>query len=504
MQYLKIAGRSGETDHATIIDIYYAPEAVYYATEFKTLTFNKANGAVDNTEKVATGKTRTLSADDAPAAVTGYTFMEKWSDGSNDYVAGDGLTVNADMTLNPYSSLTTGADVDINDLPATVTEIVVTDGKTLTVDAASTLDNLTIEAGGKVETNELTVINNLTINSEAGKSGQVSNAGNVHANNVYMDVTFYKTAEILDATSANQWYMISAPFDVNLADGFTLTDGTPMRFAQSGDADSYIFDLFEYDGAKRASTGNTGWKRVQGHMPAGKACLIGFVSGQPTTIRLKAANATLAEKASIALSAYSGDAQNRNWNGVANPNLHYININKDVQIYNNEEGENGRKYLPYTASSYSFVVGTAFFVQETGSISLSAATNGLLRAPKRESERNEACVRIVRDGAETFADQMFVRASEEASNEYEQGHDMITWNGTTAKTALIWSNNYGKRLAIEEAPMVDDKASYALSLYAPTDGTYRIETPTESEDATLYLTKDGRAIWNERDRKSVV
>jgi len=386
-------------------------------------------------------------------------------------------------------------NMEISDVTLT-DAVIVEDGATLTVDAASTLDNLTVEAGGKVETsNELTV-NNLTINSEAGKSGQVSNAGNVHANNVYMDVTFYKTAETLDATSANQWYMISAPFDVNLADGFTLTDGTPMRFAQSGDAGSYIFDLFEYDGAKRASTGNTGWKRVQGHMPAGKACLIGFVSGQPTTIRLKAANTTLAEKASIALSAYSGDAQNRNWNGVANPNLHYVNINKDVQIYNNEEGENGRKYLPYTASSYSFVVGTAFFVQETGSITLEAGDHGQLRAPKRESERYEACVRIVRDGAETFADQMFVRASEEASNEYEQGHDMITWNGTTAKTALIWSNNYGKRLAIEEAPIVDNKASYALSLYAPADGTYRIETPTENEDATLYLTKDGRVMWN--------
>ena len=401
-----------------------------------------------------------------------------------------------DLAIYKWHRVLESGETNLSDIELT-DAVIVKNGATLTVDAASSLVDLTVEAGGKVETsNELTVINNLTINSEAGKSGQIINAGNVHANNVYMDVTFYKTAPELDATSANQWYMISAPFDVNLADGFTLTDGTPMRFAQSGDAGSYIFDLFEYDGAKRASTGNTGWKRVQGHMPAGKACLIGFVSGQPTTIRLKAANATLAEKASIALNEYSGDAQNRNWNGVANPNLHYININKDVQIYNNEEGENGRKYLPYTASSYSFVVGTAFFVQETGSISLSAATNGLLRAPKRESERYEACVRIVRDGAETFADQMFVRASEEASNEYEQGHDMITWNGTTAKTALIWSNNYGKRLAIEEAPMVDDQASYALSLYAPADGTYRIETPTESEDATLYLTKDGRVMWN--------
>ena len=502
MQYLKIAGRSGETDHATIIDIYYAPETVYYTTQFKTLTFNKANGAVDKTEKVATGKTRTLRADDAPEEVTGYTFMEKWSDGANDYVAGDGLTVNADMTLNPYSSLTTGADVYINALPATVTEIVVTDGAKLTVNVDKTLDNLTIEAGGKVETtNELTVINNLTIESEAGKSGQVSNADNVHANNVYMDVTFYKTAETLDATSANQWYMISAPFDVNLADGFTLTDGTPMRFAQSGEAGSYIFDLFEYDGAKRASTGNTGWKRVQGHMPAGKACLIGFVSGQPTTIRLKAANATLTDKDAITLNTYTStigtedeNAKNSNWNGVANTNLHYISINKDAQTYDND----ARSYNPSTSGgSTSYVVGTAFFIHGDEDASIVNTIYGDLRAPRRATEVQpiEFCVRLQQENA-SWANRMYIRASEEASAHYEAGHDLETMNGTNGNNALLWSNNYGMRLAIEEAPMVDDKASYALSLYAPADGTYHIETPTESEDATLYLTKDGRAIWN--------
>lgn len=50
-----------------------------------------------------------------------------------------------------------------------------------------------------------------------------------------MDVTFYKTATELDATSANQWYMISAPFDVNLNGGFFQTDGTPMVFTVAAD-----------------------------------------------------------------------------------------------------------------------------------------------------------------------------------------------------------------------------------------------------------------------------
>lgn len=371
---------------------------------------------------------------------------------------------------------------------------VVANNEVLVIDADATLNNLTVEAGGKVtNTNNLTV-NNLTIKSEAGKSGQVTNGNKISVNGaLYMDVTFFKGANTLDATTAGRWYMISAPFDVNLSDGFTLTDGTAMHFGV--DDNALTFDLFEYDGKKRGETGVTGWKRAQGKMKAGTACLIGFNPGQPTTIRLKAASTTLTEKTSITLQAFDGDATNQNWNGVANPTLHYTDLNKDVQTYNNEDGENGRKYIAYSASSTSFVVGTAFFVQETGTLTLSAATHGSLRAPKRESERYEACVQIFRQEATEFADQMYVRASETASNEYEQGHDMITWNGTTGNTAMIWAENYGKRLAIEEAPLVSNQASYALGIFAPKAGTYRIAATSE-DDADLYLTYEGAIIWN--------
>ena len=364
------------------------------------------------------------------------------------------------------STIQTGADV------------IVPDGTTLAVNASK-------------------VIHDLTIASKAGASGQIT--GTVTnltiAGDLYMDVTFFKGAETLDETTANRWYMISAPFDVNLNGGFSLTDGTPMVFGQT-DGDK-IFDLFEYDGNKRATTGVTGWKRVQGKMKAGRACLIGFNPEQPTTIRLKAASTVLSEPTSITLNAYDGDEANRNWNGVANPTMHYTNLSCDVQTYNNEDGENGRKYIAYSASNTSFVVGTAFFVQATGTIDLSEASHSEFRAPQRQAnERYEACVRISRSEATDFADQMYVRASENASSEYEQGHDMITWNGTTANTALIWANNYGKRLAIEEAPMVNDKATYNLGIFVPVAGTYRIEVANPSEDATLYLTKNGRIFWN--------
>ena len=474
-----------------------------YALPYTTYNFTLSGC---KTIKVVTGYTYTytIKNTDVPSSTpSGYEFLNKWTDGINTYAVGDAVEVSAAMTLQPCWKVTTPeatqespATVDAGTLPVGVQDVVVTENVTLNVTSARSFDNLTVQAGGKVtnSSNKLTV-NNLYIKSEASKSGQVANASaeKLQADAIYMDVTFFKGANTLDETTAGRWYMISAPFDVNLSDGFiNPVSGETMTFGQT-DGDN-IFDLFEYDGKKRGETGVTGWKRVQGKMKAGTACLIGFNPGQPTTIRLKAASA-VGEPNKIALSAFDGDATNQNWNGVANPTLHYTNINKDVQTYNNEDGENGRKYIGYSYNSTSFVVGTAFFVQATGQIDLSAATHDALRAPKRESERYEACVQIFRQEATEFADQMYVRASETATNEYEQGHDMITWNGTTANTAMIWAENYGKRLAIEEAPLVNNQASYALGIYAPKAGTYRIAATSENE-GDLYLTQNGSIIWN--------
>lgn len=377
--------------------------------------------------------------------------------------------------------------------------IVVKDGGNVTLTGNVTAEDVIVEAGGKLTIGSSLNANNVYVESEAGASGQIVGAANLHGAEVFMDIKFYKSADVLDATSANQWYMISAPFAVNLADGFiNPVSGETMTFGQVDG--NNIFDLFEYDGLKRASTGVTGWKRVQGQMPAGKACLIGFNPGQPTTIRLKAASNTISDPESITLGTFEPTGYidgHQNWNGVANPRMRYTNVDQDVQVWNNEEGDNGRKYLPYSASTYSFVVGTPFFVQATGSIDLKGDLHSQFRAPKREAnERLEYCVRITREGATEFADQMYVRASEEATNTYEQGHDMITWNGTTANSALIWTENYGMRLAIEEAPLVDGNASYALGIYAPKAGVYTISVPNAREDASLYLTKDGNIIWD--------
>ena len=406
------------------------------------------------------------------------------------------------------------SDVPVNYEPTQ--DLVVTDEQTLNTADVDESVNIIVEAGGKVTVadNMTLTVNNLTIESTAGKSGQLIQGEDANVQvtgDIYMDVKFYSAAT-LDETSANQWYMISAPFDVNLADGF-INPVSGVTMHRGNDDNVNTFDLFEYDGEKRATTGTTGWKRVSGKMTAGTACLIGFNPGQPTTIRLKAASNTISDPESISLASNESSvgetdqekSSNSDWNGIANPRMRYTNVNKDVYVWDNEEGTDlkpGRKYTVFSSSQYSFVVGTPFFVQAAGendAINFSTATHSgdYLRAPKREvNERIEYCVRITREGANDFADQMYVRASEEASATYERGHDLIAWNGTSGKSALLWSENYGMRLAIEEAPLANNGATYVLGLYAPADGVYTISTPTEDEDATLYLTLNGHIIWN--------
>ena len=373
--------------------------------------------------------------------------------------------------------------------------IEVKDGATLTVDADKTIGDLTVENGGTVVVNNEIVANNLTIQTTSGstvsqgKSGQLTGSVMpVVSGDLFIEIKLCEGA--MDAEASRKWYCISAPFNVNMNGGFFWGDGTPMVLNTD-------FQLFEWDGDRRA-TGISGWKRVSGVMKAGIAYFIGFddARSNQNIIKLKATNKTISNKSKIEAPEHSSSVDDKyaNWNGLANPNFRHIALNKNVQAFD----YNVQSYNTYATGEYNFVVGTPFFIKETGDITIEAADNGSFRAPKREVEQLSYCVRIAREGKAGFDNQMYVRASEEASTSYEEGHDLVTMNGESSNYgALLWTVNYGgKRLAIEEAPLVNDKASYALSLYAPADGAYRIETPTVRMNADLYLTYEGAIIWD--------
>ena len=456
----------------------------------------------DNTEinviKVATGEEYTHTITEVPSNILdGFEFAGRWTDGTTVYTGS--ITVSEAKTLKPCWKKTTTEDTDVDDLPASVTDIVVANEKELTIDADRNLESLTVQAGGTVTVAENMglEVNNITIESQAGKSGQLIQEENASATingALYLDIKLLDGTGTMTTEQSREWYCISAPFEVSFNDGFFWADGTPMGY-------NVDFQAFVYDGGKRASNGTSGWQRVSGTMEAGKAYLIGFDDEKENqkTIRLKAMSNTIPTASQIDIEAHDADDANKNWNGVGNPTLHYIALDgfsAKVQCYDN----NLRTYKVYDPTTHNYVVGTALFMQATSNINLADPDNEKFRAPRRvnaENERYSFCVELAKEGATRCDSRLYVSASDEATSSYEPGKDMLTMNGTSAKfAALIWTENYGKRLASEDVPMVNNKATYSMGIFAPNAGTYTISTTEASENATLYLTKNGRIYWN--------
>ena len=369
-------------------------------------------------------------------------------------------------------------------------DVMVKDGGVLTINNAKQVGDVVVEAGGTVSASsyQLTV-KDFTINTQSGKSGQLLGTNVNVTGNLYLDVQLCS-----GSLDADYWYIIAVPFDVNINDGISLADGTPM-------INGVDYEVWIYDTQKRAQTTN-GWKRANGKMEAGKAYFIGFNPGMPNTVRLKAAPGWKDHLFSGSLLALTETAEEAsagvhdNWNGIANPKMRYVGIDKEnVQMYSNET----HTFSAYTGTAYDFVVGTAFFVKSTGNVTIADGSHSQFLAPKRDAERKLGYeVRITPAEAAEFDNQIIVRASESANGEYNSNRDMLTLNEATSKSAaLLWTENYGdKRLAIEEAPLVNSSASYVLGIYAPADGEYTISTPQAKEDVSLYLTRNGRVIWD--------
>ena len=363
---------------------------------------------------------------------------------------------------------------------------------TWTVTSDKEVGDLYMKDGAVIANSAKVEANDLYFKAKAGKSNQIYDLSKITVEgSLYYD--FQLCDDDLDA---DYWYSISVPFDVNLNSGVFQTDGTPM-------VNRSDFEVWEYDPLKRADTQYNGWKRTSDNMMhAGKAYLIGFNPGQPNIIRLKAAagwKTNLFSGTSMSVVNTGGSGDHDNWNGLANPTGRYIDVNVDAQAFNNNT--HGWDSYALDAARFNFVVGTAFFVQSASAITIGNTDHGNYRAPKREGSNESKCayaVRITRNEATSFDNQIIVRASEDAASEYEQGHDMLTMNDATSKkAALLWTKNYGgKRLAIEEAPFVGDKASYELGIYAPANGTYFISVAEAKDNADLYLTYEGSIIWN--------
>lgn len=409
------------------------------------------------------------------------------------------------------------ANVDVTD-EITVDAMTIKEGVTVTVkDGAvltignsdsyirSTYGNIHVETGGRVilKDGELRV-NDFFLDASIGSMSRSASSGQVNGEETNLKVRGESYFQIcFDPVAISYgWYDFVLPFDVEVVGGIYLPSDLNTPLVNNVD-----FAIMEFSEADRAAN-KKAWHWFSGTLKAGKLYTITLDETQPsrtTYVFKKKASAELgAANTYNAECTTSAPATDRGWNGLGNGTLRYCQLNTEslpddakMQIYDH----NNDCYKPCEATEYTYAIGTAFFIQvnkNNQTITLdTVADSRAFRAPSRDMRLvEEFRLALKAEDTEYTLDNLWISASEEATEEYEIGKDLLKMGTpTSAKTAQMWATKGGLKLCDIETRMEGNGASSDLNLYVPQAGMYELEVEKMPEDATLYLTYNGRAIW---------
>lgn len=368
--------------------------------------------------------------------------------------------------------------------------------KAITLDAnGHTIDDLTVEYTGDLTLSSELTVRDFTIWAKAGNtsnhaaSGQVRNASELKVNrNAYFLYTVDPSGHVQYG-----WYDFTVPFPINIVSGIKGIQGDVLKEDFRNGVD---YAVMEYFGEKQAQ-GQYPYKKFSGVMQPNKLYSITLDdSYNYNTLRMqKTADGALVANDEVTLNAYTGgDAINANWNGVGNGTLHHADAGISgnyIQVY--QSGD--RTFLTVSKNDYSLVVGSAFMVQETGTMILNQANgNKPLLAPSRYESAPATAIQIASEG-KPFSDQLFITASETGGLAYTPGVDVAKAGELgSASVPQIWTNAYNSSLCVHEAQLINGKAQYKLSIYAPVAGTYTLTSKNIPADYSLYLTQNGMIV----------
>ncbi len=407
------------------------------------------------------------------------------------------------------------ADVDI-DSPVSVDAITIKEGVTVRVKEGAVLTignsdsfvrssygNLYVENGGKVIFGEGEMkVKDFVLEAQLGdntnanpaSSGQVSGAEQLKVTgDAYFRISFDPRGAI-----DYGWYDFTVPFEVDALSGVYDANGNKLTY----NSDYAVMDFSE---EKRAVNGKY-WNWFSGTLQPNKLYSITFDDEKHWNTFLfkrKSVTANFGGDAYNASYSENGETKDRGWNGMGNGTLHHCQLNNlpaqtKIQVYDHAHD----RYVERDADEYTYAVGTAFFVQvdEEKDVDLTAVneTRDFL-APARYEGRtfDEFRLALTAEDANNVADYLWVSASEEATGDYVIGRDLIKMGTpTNAKVAQMWTTNNGLTLCDIEMPLIANKANTNVSFFAPQSGLYEIAVERAPEDATLYLTKNGKVIWN--------
>ena len=417
---------------------------------------------------------------------------DEWKNGNvpsenvNIQVTGQ-LIIDEDHVVNNLTILGTGSVTMVEDA-------------TLTINGTSknetTYGDLYVNAGGEVVVNGTLKVNDLIIAAEypatgSAKSGQLENGENVDVqSNVYFDLTIDPTG-----TPTIGWYDFSVPFQVDATNGVSRYNKKTGEATKVSYGPDYV--VIDFNAAQYAA-GGRGWNYFRGIMQPGTLYSISvddeYTGEDRNTYRFVKAGGNVTRKDILPLNqTTSKEATRNNWNGLGNTTLQYAKVNMKAQVF--DHGQNC--YVSVDANERTFVIGEAFFVQSAEKeIGFTAVNNTTIKAAAHAPRVVDEFI-LSLTNEEVLQDRLFLSASEDASDNYQIGHDLMKFGTPTeAKVAQLWSTAYGQQLCDVELPLRANKAVFDINLFAPTAGAYTLSVSQQASDATLYLTEDGNIIWN--------
>lgn len=362
------------------------------------------------------------------------------------------------------------------------------------------IDNLYINKDGNVElTGDVTVVKDFGLEVSAARSGQfLENGGQIEVTGkAYVDKTF----DASGASKATSWYSLAVPFPVSVANGMFI-------LANNKETAAHAFsdiNIYHYDGAVRAQTisgrpSDDAWVPVtNGYLQPGVFYLVALPKGGANTFRFYKAEGEDLITLSKNVDLYEYHAQNPihgGWNGIGNSQLYHVGVTFNSTGYAQILDTNN-KFVTVDLGESSFAVTTPMFIQsaEDATATFSFKNSGKLRSASAGSATYN--LRIAREGANEFADQMFVSASSEATGSYTIGKDLAKFEVSTAYPQ-IYTSAYNVSLSVHEAAYNEKNiADMPLYIYIPEAGNYTLSLGKDVLDGTtLYLVKDGVEIHN--------
>ena len=373
------------------------------------------------------------------------------------------------------------------------------------IDANTTLSSISIETGKAltIAANTTVTTDQLILKGSMDASGElIATATNakINATNAYFDLYFN--------TDARHWRAFGVPWVVSL-------DATPLTEVESGRTLvlGRDYDIIWYNTAKRASQGAGAhcWEYVEHNahiLTPGQGYMIAFTSHVNTVRFAKATGTPVLFTGTVNVSG-AGSGADQGINAIANPMAYHTNMNITGVGQVHDGGLIGEdEYTPVTIANMNYIVGKTVYVQVESDQTITP-TSGIspAAAPVRRAAKATDKQYMVLEDYYTIAltstngeeKKLYVLPEEEKEDKYVIGHDLAKM-GMSTKKPQIWVKRYGVNLGLNTTAPMDGVAEFPVNLYAPTAGEYTITNAySPNEEYVVYLTRDGKVIWNLSD-----